>query len=168
LFRREREGRFIENGLAETVLRRIPTWYAISEILLTAFVVLSMLSIVLYAPFWICGGLIRRRRRPAERPMRLWPLLAVLSLLAFVGIFILASDDLVTRLGNRTIWSEALCACTVFYGGAVLCSSIAWWRAQKEEVRRGVRAYSGVVTIALLISACYLAYWDVIGLTTWT
>jgi hypothetical protein len=51
---------------------------AISEILLTAFVVLSMPSIVLYAPFWIFGGLIKRR--PVERAMRLWPLVAVLSL----------------------------------------------------------------------------------------
>jgi hypothetical protein len=65
------EGRFIQSGFSAMVLKRIPTWYAISEILLTAFVVLSMLSIVLYAPFWIFGGLIKRLRRPAERPMRL-------------------------------------------------------------------------------------------------
>lgn len=150
------------------VLKRIPTWYAISEILLTAFVVLSMLSIVLYAPFWIFGGLIRRRRRPAERPMRLWPLVAVLSLLAFVGIFMLCSDDLIDRMGNRTIWSEALFWSTVFYGIAVLFSATAWWRAPKESVRRGVRTYSGIVTLALLISVFYLAYWGVIGLKTWT
>ncbi len=72
-----------------------------------------MLSIVLYAPFWIFGGLIKRRRRPAERAMRLWPLVAVLSLLAFVGIFMLCSDDLIDRLGNQTVWSEALFLCTV-------------------------------------------------------
>jgi uncharacterized SAM-binding protein YcdF (DUF218 family) len=132
------------------VLKRIPTWYAISEMLLTAFVVLSMLSIVLYAPFWIFGGLIKRRRRPAERAMRLWPLVAVLS------------------LGNQTVWSEALFLSTVSYAVAVLFSAIAWWRAPKESLRRGVRAYSRIVTIALLISAFYLAYWDVIGLKTWT
>jgi hypothetical protein len=131
-------------------------------------VVLSMLAIVLYAPFWIFGGLIKRRRRPAERPMRLWPLVAVLSLLAFVGIFVLCGDDLIDRMGNKTIWSEALFLSTVAYGIAVLFSAIAWWRAPKESVRRGVRAYSRIVTIALLISAFYLAYWDVIGLKTWT
>ena len=162
------EGRFIQSGFSAMVLKRIPTWYAISEILLTAFVVLSMLSIVLYAPLWIFGGLIKRRRRPAERPMRLWPLVAVLSLLAFVGIFMLCSDDLIDRMGNQTIWSEALFLSTVSYGIAVLFSAIAWWRAPKESVRRGVRAYSRIVTIALLISAFYLAYWDVIGLKTWT
>ena len=161
------EGRFIESGFGDA-LKRIPTWHAISEILLTAFVVLSILSTVLYAPFWIFGGLIKRRRRPAERPMRLWPLAAVLSLLAFVGIFILSSDDLIGRMGNQTIWSEALFLSTVSYGVSVLFSAIAWWRAPKESVRRGVRAYSRIVTIALLISAFYLAYWDVMGLRIWT
>ena len=162
------EGRFIQSGFEGRALKRIPTWYAISEILLTAFVVLSMLSIVLYAPFWIFGGLIKRRRRPAERLMRLWPLVAVLSLFAFVAIFMLSSDDLIDRMGNRTIWSEALFLSSVSYGIAVVFSAIAWWRAPKESVRRGVRAYSRIVTIALLISAFYLAYWDVIGLKTWT
>ncbi|MGH9644689.1 MAG: hypothetical protein ACRD3Q_19980, partial [Terriglobales bacterium] len=161
------EGIFIQNGFGDT-LKRLPAWYAIFEILLTAFVVLSMLSILLYAPFWIFGGLIQRRRRPAERAMRLWPLLGVLSLLAFVGIFILCRDDLIDRMGNRTIWSEGLFLCTVSYAIAVLFGAIAWWRAPKASVRRGVRAYSGIVTIALLISALYLAYWNVIGLMTWT
>jgi hypothetical protein len=162
------EGRFIQSGFEARVLKRIPTWYAITEIFLTAFVVLAMLSIVLYAPFWIFGGLIKRRRRPAERPMRLWPLVAVLSLLAFVGIFMLSSDDLIDRMGNQTIWSDALFLSTIFYGIAVLFSAIASWRAPKESVRQGVRAYSRIVTIALLISAFYLAYWHVIGLMTWT
>lgn len=162
------EGRFIQNGFSGLVLKQIPTWYAICEILLTAFVFLSMVSIVLYAPLWICGGLIKRRRRPAERPMRLWPLVAVFSLLTFVGIFILSGDDIINRLGNKTIWSQTLCLSSVLYGIAVLFSAIACWRAPKESVRRGVRAYSRIVTTALLILAFYLVYWHVLGLRTWT
>ncbi len=37
------------------------------RILVAGFVVLSIISIVLYAPFWMIGGLIHSRRRPAER-----------------------------------------------------------------------------------------------------
>jgi len=77
-------------------------WLAISEIALTAFVLLSVIAIVIYAPFWILGGLSRRRRRPAERAMRVWPLIAVLSLIAFVVIFILSSNELIERMGNLT------------------------------------------------------------------
>jgi CubicO group peptidase (beta-lactamase class C family) len=160
------EGRFIQVGI-QTTMRKIPTWLAITEIVLVLFVLLSMLSIVIYAPFWILGGLSKRRRRPAERGMRLWPLLAVLSLGAFVGIFIVCGDDLINRMGNRTVWSEALYLTTVAYGIATLASAIAWWRAPADAVRRGVRAYSRIVTLALLIAAFYLAYWDIIGLRTW-
>ena len=52
---------------------------------LTVWFLLAILAILLYAPFWTIGGLIKRRRRPAERAMRLWPLIAALSLAAFVG-----------------------------------------------------------------------------------
>ena len=34
--------------------------------------------------------------------MRVWPLIAVLSLIAFVTIFILSSVELIERMGNLT------------------------------------------------------------------
>ena len=77
------EGRFVYIG---GTIKRIPTWFAIAEIALVAWFLLAFVSILLYAPFWIIGGFFKKRRRPAERSMRLWPLIAVLSLLAFVGL----------------------------------------------------------------------------------
>src|SRR5262249_43821376 len=75
---RNREGQFIHFGMA--TMKRIPGWQAVSEIVLLVFVLLSMISILVYAPFWILGGLIRNRRRPEEREIRIWPLAAVLCL----------------------------------------------------------------------------------------
>ena len=159
------EGRFIQAGW--TTVKRIPAWLAILEIALTAFVLLSMVSILLYAPFWILGGLSKKRRRPAERGMRIWPLVTVLSLVAIVVIFILSADDLISRLGNLTVWSAAFCAATIVFAVAAVASAIALWRAPAQAVRRGVRRYSIVVTTALLIATAYLAYWGIIGLRTW-
>jgi CubicO group peptidase (beta-lactamase class C family) len=161
------EGRFVQAGF-NTVMKRIPSWLAITQILATIFVLLSMVAIVIYAPFWILGGFRKRRRRPAERGMRIWPLVAVLSLIAFVGIFILCSDDLIDRLGNLTPWSVAIFLTTLLFGLASLASVVSLWRAPAESVRRGVRRFSSVITIALLIAAAYLAYWGIIGLRTWT
>ena len=160
------EGRFIEAGFGDT-MKRIPTWLAVTQILLTAFVVLSIVSILLYAPFWLLGAISKKRRRPAERGMRLWPLISVLSLIAFVGIFILCSEDLINRMGNLTGWSAALFLTTVVFALAALAGAISLWRAPLETVRRGVRRYSLVVTLALLLAAAYLAYWGIIGLRTW-
>ena len=160
------EGRFIEFGPQDT-MRRIPTWFALAEIVVTVLVVLAMVSILAYAPFWLVGGLWKRRRRPAERPLRWWPLIAVLSLSAFILIFILCSDDLISRLGNLTFWSVALFLTTLAYAIASITSAIVLWRAPQEGVRGRVRGYSIAVTLALLIATAYLAYWGIIGLRMW-
>jgi CubicO group peptidase (beta-lactamase class C family) len=160
------EGQFIQFGPGDT-MKRIPAWLAVAEIILTAFVILAVASIIVYAPFWLLGGLWKKRRRPAERGMRIWPLVAVLSLAGFVVIFILSSDDLISRLGNLTVWSFGLFLTTIAYAVASVASVVALWRAPEEGIRNGVRKYSTAVTTALLIGAAYLAYWGIIGLRTW-
>ena len=131
------------------------------------FVVLSILSILLYAPFSILGGLSKKRRRPAERALRIWPLLAVLSLVVFVIIFIVCSDDLITRMGNLTVWPVLICLTTIAFAVASVASAFAVGRASAEGVRSGVRRYSMIVTLALLTTLAYLARWGLIGLRTW-
>ena len=162
----KRDGLFIQAGMGAT-MKRIPTWLAILKIALTVFVLLSVLSILVYAPFWVLGGLSAKRRRPAERALRVWPLLAVLSVIAFVFTFILCSDDLITRLGNLTMWSALIFLWTTAFALAVLASAVAVWRAPGEGVRPAVRRFSTIVTVALLIALVYLAYWGIIGLRTW-
>jgi CubicO group peptidase (beta-lactamase class C family) len=159
------DGRFIDVRL--TTMKYLPAWFAIGEILLTAWFFLAVVSILVYAPFWLLGGLSKNRRRPAERAMRLWPLLAVLSLVACVVVLNLAGGALIARMGNLTIWSVAIFLTTAAYAVASVAAAIAVWRAPKHEVRSGVRRYSIAVTLALLIAAAYLAYWGIIGLRTW-
>jgi CubicO group peptidase (beta-lactamase class C family) len=158
------EGRFIHAG---GTLKRIPTWFALFEIALTAFVVAAMISILLYAPVWIIGGFFKKRRRPTERPMRLWALLAMLCLIAFVAIFIVCSSDIISRFGNVTIWSLAIFASTLLFALTSLIAAWTAWRSRAEGVRRGVRIYSMIVSAALVIATIYLAYWGIIGLRTW-
>jgi len=53
-----------------TTLKRIPVWTALTEITVAVFVLLSIVSILMYAPFWMVGGISKKRRRPVERPLR--------------------------------------------------------------------------------------------------
>jgi CubicO group peptidase (beta-lactamase class C family) len=160
------EGRFVQAGFGST-MKQIPAWQALAQIVATCYVLVSIVAILIYAPFWILGALSRRRRRPAERGLRIWPLVAVLSLIALVGVFIASSGDLIERLGNLTGWSVAVFLTTVSFGIASLGSAISLWRTPREAVRPGVRRFSLIVTVALLIAAAYLSYWGVIGLRTW-
>jgi CubicO group peptidase (beta-lactamase class C family) len=158
------EGTFI---LAGGTIKRIPSWLAWLQLAITAFVGVAILSIPIYALVWIIGGFIPRRRRPRERAMRLYPLLAVASLAGFVATFILSSSDAIERLGNITGWSGAVFLFTLVFAVATLLSIWAVILAQPEGVRRSVRWYSGIVSAALLISLVYLAWWGIIGLRTW-
>lgn len=160
------EGRFIEAGAGNT-MKHVPGWFAIGEILLTVFVLLSMIAILLYAPFWLIGGLIKRRRRPSERSMRMWPLVAVLSLIAMVAIVAVSGDELIERMGNFTAWSLAVFITTGLFGLASLISIIAVWSSSRESVRPSVRRFSWIVSVALLIATAYLAFYGMIGLRTW-
>ena len=161
------EGRFIQMGNGTSTMKQMPGWLAIAEIVLIAWVALAMVSILVYAPFWLLGGLSKKRRRPAERGMRAWPLVAVLSLVAFVVICIFGAAGPYSRLGTLTGWSAALFLATIAYAVASVASAMALWRAPRLEVRSLVRSYSIAVTLALLIATAYLAYWGVIGLRTW-
>jgi len=160
------EGRFIQAGMS-TTFRLIPAWQALLEIVLVALFVLSLISILVYAPFWIIGGFFKRRRRPAERAMRIWPLIAVLSLLAFVGIFIVSAGEIITRMGNLTFWSASLCLTTLVFAAASLMSAFAAWRTRPDGARKSVHIFSVIVAAALMITASYLAWWGVIGIRTW-
>jgi hypothetical protein len=158
------EGRFI---FIDGAWKQLPTWFALGQYALLAWFLLASAAVVLYAPCWLIGGLLKKRRRPAERAIRLWPLLAVLSFAASFRIYFLSTHDFYARLGNLTLWSFSLFLCTLLFAAASLASAVALWRARKQPVRKGVRWFSIAVTAALLIAAAYLAWWGVIGIRLW-
>jgi len=146
--------------------KQVPTWIAIVEAVLVIWFLLALVSILLYAPFWVFGGLIKKRRRAAERAMRLWPLIAALSLLAAYFLYTRAANA--PSLGNLTIWSFGIFLTTLIFGVASIASVLVLWLARKHEIRSSVRWFSIAVTSALLIATAYLAYWGVIGIRTWS
>jgi hypothetical protein len=159
------DGRFVYIG---TTMKRIPAWLALSRIALTVWFLLAFVAVILYAPFWIIGGFFKKRRRPAERAMRLCPLIAVLSLLAFIALYIFSNSDGIALLGNLTIWSFGIFLTSLSFAAASLASAVALWRARKQEIRRSVRWYSIIVTTILLIATAYLTFFGVIGIRTWS
>lgn len=168
------EGQFIQiswglrNASLDVTLKSIPAWLAIFEITMTGFVLLALMSILIYAPFWIFQSLRKKQRYPAERSLQLWPLVAFLSLLSIVVICTLTNIDIaILRLGNLTFWSFSLFLATLVFCAASIASVITLWRTPKEQSRSIIRIYSTVITIALVITAAYFAYWGIIGLRTW-
>ena len=160
------EGRFIQAGF-NTAMKKIPGWFAITEILAVAYVALSMVCILIYAPFWIFGGVIKRRRRPAERSMRLWPLIAVLCLVVMVVVVAISGDDFIKRMGNFTGWSLTVFLSTSAFAIASIVSLLTAWSSAGEGVRPGVRRFSIIVSLALLLATAYLGYYGIVGVRPW-
>jgi hypothetical protein len=158
------EGRFIEAG---TTLKHLPAWAAWAEVGLLGCFDLAMIAIVVYAPFWIIGGFFKKRRRPAERAMRIYPLAAVLSLVACMMIFSSAGNDFVNRLGHLTPWSAGLFLTTLAFAALTIMGAWSAATAPPLLVRSAVRWFSIVVSAALVTGLIYLAYWGVIGVRTW-
>ena len=158
------DGLFVQ--LDTVTMKHIPRWLALGEILLCAWVALAMGSVLLYAPFWLLTGLLsKKRRRPQERWLKIWPLVAVLSFIGVNALSIWPGEDVLTRLGNLTLWSGGIWLGTIVIAVASVAAAVALWRAR--EVRSFVYGYSLTVTLALLILTTYLATWGVIGLRTW-
>lgn len=171
------EGQFIQLSLGlrnasllHVTMKRIPTWLALFEIIIAGFVLLTLMSTLVYAPFWILRGLSKKHHRPAERGgIQLWPLVALLSLLSIVVICTLSNDVgvAISRMGNLTAWSFSLFLATIVFATASVASIIALWHTPKDEVHGITHMYSTIITIAVVISTAYLAYWGIIGLRTW-
>lgn len=169
------EGQFIQLSLGQRnaaslhiTMKHIPTWVAIFEITITGFVLLSLISVLVYAPLWMLRCLSKKHRRPEEFSMLLWPLIAVLSLLCIVVICMFSADVFISRLGNLTTWSFSLFLATIIFAAASIASIFALWNASKNKSSICIRIYSMMITIALVISTTYLAYWGIIGLRTWS
>lgn len=159
------EGKFVQIGTGMKTMKRIPTWLAITEIFLVGFILLSFLSILIYAPFWIFYTFMRKQRYPKEFMMRLLPLVAVLSMICAVVLYTKFGE--ISRMGNLTGWSFSLFLLTIIFAVASVVNILVLWLTPKQEVRSIVRIYSMVVTIALVLTTGYLAYFGMIGLRMW-
>jgi CubicO group peptidase (beta-lactamase class C family) len=159
------EGRFIGVGGFAT-LKQIPAWMAVGEIALVAWFALALASVLLYAPFWMLSGLAKSRRKPADRALRLWPVVAFGGLIGALVVGTVASSDIIELLGAPTWASVSIFLGTLVFALASLWSAWVTWRAG-DGVRRFVRAHVAFVSIILVIATVYLAYWGVIGIRTW-
>ncbi len=165
----EEEGKFIQLYGGEMRMKRIPSWAALTEMMLAAWMALVLISVLIYMPFWLLGCIRKNYFRPAERGILGFPLLAALSVVFIVdiGLVVWNSGDTRLLLGSLTIWSGGIFLATVVFPISSLTSGLVLWRTPKQATRRAVRWYSIWVISAMLFSTAYLGYWGVIGLRTW-
>jgi predicted tellurium resistance membrane protein TerC len=91
----------------------------------------------------------------------------VLSATIFAVIYLFASSDLFTRLGNRNMWSIGLCISTYAFAAFSILGLVAALRVRQSEVNRLVFVHSLGVSILFSIATVYLSCFGMIGIRTW-
>ncbi|MBT8070894.1 MAG: beta-lactamase family protein [Gammaproteobacteria bacterium] len=141
-------------------------------------VVYSQLGILLLWGLFIATSLIffpvwlvwRMRGKippgPAIR-IRLWPLLASVSVVAIVGLFMLGMNDVFVRLGSPTAFSIGIMVASLAYAVFVVMGiHTAYWH-RNTAMNRGAWWHSSLASLVHVIVLFYLLYHGVIGLRTW-
>ena len=158
-------GRIIQT--ADGTLRKISAFRALGGLFLSLLTLLAALSVPLFACVWGFRYLIGGMKGVRHLSVRVFPLLAVLSAMAFVGILFAGRDDLIARLGRPTAWSMALCASTWAFALFSGLGLMAVLRARRSEMNAFIYIHSLVVSVLLSVATVYLACFGMIGLRTW-
>lgn len=128
---------------------------------------LFMASTLLFAPVWIVRRLRRKIEPGVAIRVRLWPLLATLSVLVFLLSFAVGMSDPFDQLGSPTVVSIAILLATIafalfaFFG--VMCTI---W-SKGAGINRVAYWHSATASVLHAVVAAYLLFQGVIGMMTW-
>jgi CubicO group peptidase (beta-lactamase class C family) len=153
--------------LMPTSYRRVWTPAAWLEIALTVLFLVTVVTNLGFALVWVPRWVFRRLKGVPRLGLRVWPLVASLSVVLFVAVFLLAGEDIIVRLGNPTPWAITLFATTLVFPLAALIGLMSAMRAPAGDVRRGIRLLALASSVVFLVAAAYLVWWGVIGWRSW-
>lgn len=159
------EGRMIQTGSG--TLRKISAVRAWGGIVLTVLTLVATLSVSGFACVWGIRWALGGLKGVRHLHVRILPLLAVLSVLAFISILILSGDDLFSRLGHRTVWSFSLFLSSWAFAAFSVLGLVAAVRVRRSEINRWVLVHSLAASTLFCIATVYLACFGVIGIRTW-
>jgi hypothetical protein len=123
-----------------------------------------MLSSLAFAVVWIVRKLIGKMKGVRHLAVRAVPLLAVLCFLA-IPYFAGKLDG--AAIGTLNFFTFAIFSGTLVFPLLSVLGLILALRVPKEEIRRGVRLHSLLVSLACCVIAMFLASWGLVGIRLW-
>ncbi|MEM1176004.1 MAG: serine hydrolase domain-containing protein [Pseudomonadota bacterium] len=129
-----------------------------------------LLSIVISIPYLLVWGVRRLRGKIPPGPtirVRTWPLLAGLSIIAFVVLFIVAASDPFEKLGKPGVFSILILLMTIAFAVFAVLGLVTAWRERATPMNRVNYWFSTISSSAHVLVAVYLLSYGVIGMTTW-
>jgi len=124
-------------------------------------------SSVIYFLVWGMRKLRRKIDSGATISVRLWPLLASLSVIVFIGAFMTGMTDPFARLSSPTLIAITVMIATAAFALFAALGVQASINARSAPMNRANYWHSTVASVTHLIVAIYLFWFGIIGLMTW-
>jgi len=150
------------------VLKRVNSWVVYSMLLITFLWFLTLLSSVPYFLVWSVRRLSGKIPSGATIRVRLWPLLASLSVMLTIVLMIFASNDFHAYLGSPTGLSIGIMLTTIAFAVFSLLAIATVYKERRAPMNRGNYWYSAFSSVIHLAMALYLLKFGVIGIMFWT
>jgi CubicO group peptidase (beta-lactamase class C family) len=128
---------------------------------------LFVLSALLFAPVWLVRWLLGRLPPGGPVRVRLWPLLAALSVVAFLVLGAVGMNDPFDRLGSPTAVSTGLMIASVLFAVFSVLGVLCAFGTRNGPVNRAAWWHSSAVSALNLVVAAYLLAHGIIGVATW-
>jgi hypothetical protein len=159
------EGSVVHMG--STVLKPVSALVAYGQLAIAA---LWGLSIAISIPYALVWGVRRLRGKISPGPairIRVWPLLAGLSVIAFITLFSIGMGDPFASLGKPTAVSVGIMLATIAFALLAALGLLTAIRERGTKMNRVNYWYATMSSVLHCIIAAYLGWFGVIGLATW-
>ncbi len=163
-------GKAIQLGVSGT-FKKTPASIIWLQCIITLLWFLSLMTSIGFALVWIPRYLLKKIPDNEPISLRLWPLLAALTLVCCLFVVLLSGRQgvlsFVANCATKNIWSLSLYWLTWIY--ALTCIISAWNVVARyhQPTPKLVYWHSSLCTSIHLIVTIYFIYWDVIGLKVW-
>ena len=153
------------------VLKPVSPIVAFGQLALGALWVVAIGTSFLYFLVW---GVRKLRGKVPAGPstrIRMWPLLAGVSIVAFVGLFaagMSSTSNIFETLGNPTAISIGVMLATIAFAVFAVLGAYTAITERNADMNRVNYWYCSVSSCLHLLAAAYLLWFGIIGIQTWT
>lgn len=160
----------VEDPLAGPVLQvASDTWQRVSGLWVIAlFGTVTLLWVMTIAAFVLLIVWAARRKKTGDgrKWMRLWPLIASITLFVYSTLMAMG-DGLLNELGTISLLSVTLFFLSLLYPAAVLLGAAQLFKASVRERMNAVYWFAVVFVAVHVLTACYMAIYGHVAMRTW-
>ncbi len=153
--------------IGNAVFKPVSSFVVYSQFTIALLWFFSLISSVLFFIVWGIRKLDGKIPSGGATRIRIWPLLASISVIAFAIFFIAGSSDPFKLLGQPSVYSIGILLSSIIFALMALVGVHSAIKERHTEMNRVAYWYCSLSSVLHFAVAIYLLWFGVIGLITW-